>query len=155
MNFAISVSDLAPSQLSFFVIDNINKYTNTHPYDDIVIFSEDVSAPCIQPRFGVVQIYESWGYEFPVIATNITTALKTINCPSPRKKFLYIWDLEWFRKQYSYDYLTKVYRNDELSLIAKSSEHAKIISGVWGKDVVGIVENFDIDEIAKIVSKWT
>jgi len=150
-NLNILVSELGPSQMNYFLIRNVNHFHANNPNSNIQVFTENLSRFCLQPHFGVMNVSEAWGQSGPFIATNISTASKLTTYPLSKKKFFYIWDLEWLRPQYRvYDMYSPFYLDPTLELICRSEEHKKLTENAFNRDVKHIIENFDIDKLNEI-----
>jgi hypothetical protein len=146
------VNDLSFSQASFYLINYANKAVMNDGHE-VIVFYENPVLPCLGASFSLMQMHEAWDYSGPLIANNINLASKLINLPGTSEKYFYVWDLEWTRvRNKHYHTLARVYRHPNLKLIARSLCHSRIISSCWNVDVVGIVENYNIDKIIEIVN---
>ena len=160
MNLNFLVNNLSSSQLSYYLISNINKDIKKRETIDCdhIIFFEDIARLCLQPICALMHLHESYGAEGFSIATCCGTAEKLLRSvgQSSREKFLYVWDLEWLRGQGSqrkFEYFSNIYGDPSLQLIGRSKEHAKIIKNCFNREVCGVVDNFNIEEIEQIVDK--
>ena len=114
---------------------------------------------CIDPnklnyQFSTLQESEVWGFDAPVIATDLQTASTLINTTGPTKKYFYVWDLEWMRMGgFKHKTLSKIYNNESLELIARSKRHAKIIEQCWRKPS-HVMNDFSSTELLEIIKKW-
>ena len=155
-NFSVLVPNLGSSQLSFFVITQINKMFEEKPDKDAIVFYENMSSSCMPVNFAVMDISECWSHAGPVIATSFSTAEKLRCFPSERKLF-YVWDLEWIRntpaQSVQYENFKDVYTNKSLKLIARSQSHKKLIENCFNRDVDYTVENFNMQQITRIVNE--
>lgn len=151
-NFSVLVANSGASQLSFCVIKEINKLTQTHPQIDAILFYENQHKNCLPPNFSTMQISEAWGQSGPIIATSISTANKLASFPS-EKKFFYVWDLEWIRNSQikEYEKYSNVYKDKSLKLIARSESHKKIIENAFNREVSYVVSDFNIEKILTIL----
>jgi hypothetical protein len=153
MNIGVMVDSLAASQLCYYFIDNTNKFLAANPKASVFAFYEELSYPCIFPEFSFMQIFEAWGFNGTLIATNLTSAAKLCRFTATDKKFFYVWDLEWTRHgQREFAGLETVYRNSSLRLIARSNDHARVIENCWNTKVHGVVNNFDYNQLLEIIN---
>jgi hypothetical protein len=151
MKLGIMVNDLSGSQQGFYLINYMNYAVNQG--HEVTVFYEIPSIPCVSIGFGIMQIHEAFSYDAPVIASNINLACKLASFPGPSEKFFYLWDLEWLRMpQKQYSMLQSIYRNPAYKLIARSKEHASVIESCWNVPVAGIVENFNIEHIVRMIN---
>ena len=69
------------------------------------------------------------------------------------EKYFYIWDLDWHRQNgRDFEYTIQAYNNPQLNLIARSSSHAKAIKNYCNRDVCGVVDNFNIDQLMGVIN---
>lgn len=147
MKLGIALKDLGPSQLSYHLVHQANAMLAQHPTLDIVAFVEGQSPSPLSANFAQMPIYEAWGYGGDVIATNFTTAAKLLDFPCPKRRFFYVWDLEWVRPFHRrmYGEWEKVYRCPHLKLIARSAEHASVIERCWNRPVWAVLEDLNLE----------
>lgn len=154
MQLNFLVNDMSASQLSFYLIKEINRLTEQleTSHIDCIVFYENMAQLPIAPNFAIMQIAEAWAQSEPVVATSLSTAAKLIDFPATHQKFFYVWDLEWLRGQRKvYNWYEPIYTNKKLSLIARSKEHADLIRNAYNRDVCGIVENFKIEDLINVI----
>lgn len=153
MKLGIVVDDLAASQQAFYLINYVNQSVMVDN-NDITVFFRTPRIPCVTVGFGMMQIHEAYGFDGPLVSTNLNTANRVARFPGTREKYFYVWDLEWLRmKDKTFQSLASVYRNPVHKLIARSKEHRKIIENCWNTSVVGIADNFDIKHITGIINE--
>ncbi len=148
----IMLSHLGTSQLAFYAINNANK-TLLENGQDVLIFYELPAPSCVNLECGLMQTQEAWNFDGPLIAPNLNLASKLIGFPGTKQKFFYVWDLEWLRiPNKDFVTLSTIYRSPLLKLIARSSEHAKLINKAWNVDIAGIVPNYNIHAMLELIN---
>lgn len=147
----IVVDSLGRSQMAYELTRELNRINRLPSYWDIIVFYHTYDKMIKKPNFAMMMEQELWGFDAPVLATDLATADRLIKSPCPTKKFLYVWDLEWTLKNYDVDLLASVYMNKNIELVARSVEHAKIITNCWRKPVE-IIEGFNYEQLAKLLS---
>ena len=153
MKLGIILEDTSANQLSYYVIRNLNLAANNNRDKDFVVFFENATPNVIQPTFAIMNSSEIWNFDGVLISTTASNTLLSINAIAPEKKFFYVWDLEWARPHGKrFDYMIEAYNNPEISLIARSDDHAKAIHNYCNRDVCGIVPNFNMDQLMEIVT---
>jgi hypothetical protein len=152
MKVGILMSDFSCSQLSFYVIRNVNEACNTSPKNDYIGFFENLSGNVIEPSFCLMNMSEVWGFEGFLVATSASTALTLIKAVTPSKKYFYVWDLEWIRNPHNYHTLLAIYRHPSINLIARSETHAKAIENFCNKRVVGVMDDFNLSDLGDIIN---
>lgn len=146
------IPDVGFSQLSYYLVKNLNQLILDKPQFGITVFFENPQPVFTNLLFPLMHISEAYEVRCPLIATSLSTADKLIHFPGCRRKLFYVWDLEWIRiqnKQYSV--LENIYRNKELKLIARSSEHADLIKECWNISPAYILDDFDIKGLENIL----
>jgi hypothetical protein len=118
-----------------------------------IIFYANYAVPYTHINIGMMQDIEAWDYKGIVIATDIPTLKKLLNCPCPTHKFLYIWDFEWMTMDIqNFSELKNYYLNPEVELIVRTQEHFDIIAKVWKKPFM-VIEDFNKEGIRELLNK--
>ena len=152
MRGGIIIESLGLSQMAFELTTEMNKLDRLDEYWDIMVFYHSYDRIIKAPRFAMLQEQELWGYPAPVLATDLLTADRLLNCPRPTKKYFYVWDLEWTINPYDIDVLASVYMNEDIELVARSKEHAHIIKNCW-REPIAIIEGFNYEDIIELFSR--
>jgi hypothetical protein len=148
----IILEDLSASQLSYYVIKNINEYVGSDNYD-FVIFFENSATSILQPDVSIMSISEIWGFDGTLISTSISTTLSMINTFA-KSKYFYVWDLEWVRGHgKDFHYLIQAYNNKDVELIARSKEHALAVENYCNRKVDHVINNFDLKKIMRTINE--
>lgn len=148
----VVLGDLGPSQLSYYVVKNINQRCETTAKDDFVAFVENISTHILEPDFGIMNIGEVWSFDGVLIATSVSTALQVIKAVNSAEKYFYVWDLEWMRQSgHDFAYTVKAFNDPKINLIARSEEHARAIKNYCNREVIGIVDNFNTEQLYKVI----
>ena len=91
---------------------------------------------------------EVWSFQGHLITTSISTTMTAIKSMSPAEKYFYVWDLEWLRDHgKNFEYNIPAFIDEDISLIARSKTHAMAIKNYCNRDVIGIVEDFNLDQL--------
>jgi len=149
INIAAIIDDLSMSQKSFYLIKEFNKcISNT----DIStgIFYNRISTPPIEPLFACKNVAFLGSYQGVIISTTAQEAEITLKTANNSKRFLYLWDMDWTMKPVDFDKYMSILRDDRLRIIARSQSHVDCIENFCNKNVVGIVDNWDIDSLMEI-----
>ena len=152
-NFNVLVPDTGASQLSYFVIRNINSLCESNSEIDVILYYENYHKSCLPANFCTMQISDCWFQDGPTIATSFSTAnkLKNFTC---EKKLFYIWDLEWIRNQSStkqYEQCRDIYCDKSIDIIARSESHKHAIENAFNRKVNYIVPDFETAKILEIL----
>ena len=149
----ILTPDLGYSQLTFQLITGVNSALADNKFLDICVFIENVVQFSWYPNFPIMTTYYAYSYPYQLFATSLTTAKKLIEFPLCKNKVFYIWDMEWTQiKDKEYDEIASIYKDPNLELVARSTNHAKYIEKCWDRPVSHIVEDFNIIDLMKVTS---
>jgi len=66
-------------------------------------------------------------------------------------KYLYVWDMEWLTRPVNFSVACNILRDERLKLIARSDAHATVINSFCNKQLSGILDNWNINELLTIV----
>lgn len=147
----ILVNKLDMSQLGYSMTVSVNELLNENNDLDVLVFYETWGKAPTQTQFCMMMERECWGLQGNLISTDIRTTERMIRCPGPRKKYFYVWNLEWvFMDGLSFEYLSSVYCHPSIELIARSQSHAKILTETWKKPAY-VMENFDKTVLKAII----
>lgn len=150
----IALNNLGASLLNYCAITNINKFMKQNYKTDIICFYENTIKQSIPLDAASMQSVELWGYDGPVIATNLNLAHDICKIPSIKKRFFYVWDLEWYyMDDKNFEKLQEVYCNPDLTLITRNADYANILDSVWNANAYDIVEDFNLEKMMDIVCK--
>jgi hypothetical protein len=148
----VVVDDLSASQLSYHIIKNINKQVEESDTDFIAFF-QNSTANMLPMHFSSMCINEIWSFDGVAIATSVSTVLAISKTFSPKQKYFYVWDLEWCRtKGREFEYIIQAFNKDDIKLIARSKDYAKAIKNYCNRDVVGVMDNFNIKQLMDIIN---
>jgi len=150
------VNDLTASQLSFYLIKNLNDYKEKEDLE-AVLFFENSSSSAIKPAFPLMAINEIWNFDGVLISTDVETTLCLKKCFAPAKKIFYVWDLEWMRNKAGltkeFESIIQAFNDESIELIARSKDHAKAIENISNRKIKHIVENFNIEKLMRIANE--
>lgn len=153
MKLGFLVNNLGPSQLSYFLIRNTNLALAERAELDAVVFYETMTRPCLSPCFATMQLPEAFAFDGVAIATSLAGAARLLHFAGTSKKFLYVWDLEWIRmQQKDFASLRSIYGNQELTLLARSADHKKLLEDSWNRPVKAVVDDFCMRSILEAVN---
>lgn len=141
---------LAPSQLSFYLLTQINQFLENSNDYDFVIFQTHLMPPTIIPNCMCLNSTEIWSFDGTLITTDLDNADSCCKATNNARNILYLWDLEWKRGNNNYLRNLSILRHPRLELAARSEDHARVIRNYANKDVK-VIENANIKEFIS----WT
>ena len=140
------------SQLGYYATKSANWIAEKMTNVDIVMFVKEHAVHPVMPLFATMAETDIWGYDAPVIATDLASAKTLLSASGPTEKFFYVWDLEWLRDPENYHTLLAIYRHSDIKLIARSETHAKAIKNFCNREVVGIMDDFNLSDLEEIIN---
>ena len=146
------MGDLGPSQNCFYLIKEFNKAATSKDVSVSAFYNKPMM-PVTQPHFSCRNISFLSGYNGVAIATSILSADTLLKSHNNSKKYLYLWDIEWLLRPVNFTAACGVLLDDRLKLIARSESHATVINHFCNKQLSGIVDNWNIDELLKVTTK--
>tara|TARA_R110000824_G_scaffold32871_2_gene105934 strand:- start:2845 stop:3315 length:471 start_codon:yes stop_codon:yes gene_type:complete len=152
IKLAAVVDDLGPSQKCFYLIKEFNKAAMSKDVS-ISTFYNRPATPVTRPHFSCRSVAFLSGYHGAAIATSLTCAETLLRSHNRSDKYLYLWDIDWLVTPVNFSVACDILRDDRLKLIARSESHARVIGDFCNKEVSGIVDNWNIDELQGIIAK--
>lgn len=146
MRLGVYATALDSSQSCALTVQAINDHLAANPLDDVVMFVSRFGVCPVWPRFAVFQEQEVWCWPDAVAAIDFISAQKLIRTIGPKRKLLYLWDLEWCFVQRSFSDNASVYLSKDLEIVTRSQDHADIVSTCWRDSKV--VEEFNVGKLA-------
>lgn len=135
------LNDCSASELAFNILERGMTHSDTL---DTTIFYNIITKPCIDSLVSKMHILEAYLYDGPIIATDLNSAVKLINFPSPCPKMFFLNDLEWTRlPQRNFAQLEQIYRNPQLHLFCRSEDHKKVVENCWNRKVEFVINRYN------------
>jgi hypothetical protein len=69
------------------------------------------------------------------------------------KKYLYLWDIEWLINPMPFSTAINILLDKRLNIIARSKSHALIIENFCNKKVVGVVDNWNLNQLLSLLTE--
>jgi len=152
MSIGFLVDKLDMSDSSICLANFTNKYLDNNPNKSLPVFRLETTYIPYVCRFSVNEAKQAWAFRGSLLATNLKCANILLDLKIPKKKYFYVWDLEWlYRTDMTFEQYSRIYQNDNLELIARSQEHATIIENCWKKPI-DIIKDFDYDRTSSIIA---
>ena len=135
----------------YFVVDNLNKLTYTTTNNSL--FCNDV-----HPNFplyintNMLQRVSAHSFSGILITDELNLTQDLINITYAKKKFLYLYNLDWMYVQNpQFSFLKSALLNDRIELIARTKQHFDIIQGLF-KTPKYIMSEWDYKTLIEIDS---
>lgn len=154
MKLGFLLSHIGDAEVSKTFIKKANEFLCSHQDVDIIGFVANQVSPTIHPSFATMNINEAFDYNGAVVATNLAMAEKIVNFPGPRKKYYYLWELDWTKETgRTFEELLALFHNPKLSIIARTPEDKMVIERCWNCRVQGVIPDCDIGRFVELVRK--
>ena len=150
MNIAAIINDLGPSQKAFYMIKEFNKLCASASNSCVAFVN--TSGVCVtKPLFSCMSIGFFSGFNGIAIATTIEEAKSLLETTNNSDKYLYLWDMIWTERTVNHQAFCDVLRDPRVKLIARSESHARAIQNFCNKRVVGVVDDWNHQQLLKII----
>ena len=152
MKISAIVDNLGPSQKNFYMIKEFNKAAMSKDMS-MSAFYNTPSIPVTQPHFSCRNISFLSGCSGVAIATSLVTAETLLKSHNNSDKYLYLWDIDWLTRSVNFQVACDILLDNRLKLIARSDSHATVINHFCNKRLTGTLDNWNIDELLKIIEQ--
>jgi|TARA_R100001163_G_C5052650_1_gene189284 hypothetical protein len=149
---AAVVNDLGPSQKSFYLIKEFNRAAASKDFSMSVFYSRP-SVPVTRPHFSCKNISFLSGYDGAVIATTLPEADMLLKSHTSADKYLYLWDIDWLTQPVNFSVACNILLDKRLKIIARSDSHATVINNFCNKQLDGILDNWNMEELIRILDQ--
>lgn len=151
--FGFLIDAVGPSQHSVYLTQQVNALIGQNPDFAPCVFYRNFDKIVEPPLFALLNCYETWSFDGIAIATDMYSAKLLLKCPGPKKRFFYVWNMEWaFEPNQQHAELAEIYLNSKLPLIARSKYHADILTKIW-QPPVAILEEFNHEQLASFIKE--
>ena len=135
------------SEQNYIIIKEINEIV-PNSLEEISIATNDVSTKVMEVFTAVTNVAEIGCFQNgALIATNIVNARQILSAHASSRKILYLWDLDWLHGMFNYEWLYDTLSNDRLEIIVRSEAHRSALLNLCGKEPVGILQNFKLEQL--------
>lgn len=146
--FSFVTPSLSASQLAWDMIYKTNGFLEKHPYIEISFFVAYQDLPIITPQSAIYQLTDLTSSNDILIATD-PYSWHMIQPVLAKAKYYYIYDMMLLK--YVPPIELQQMKNSKTIFIARSKDHREFINKNLPMSVHHICENFDIEQMAKIV----
>lgn len=138
--------------MGYHLIRGINNLMDQRDDVDVVVYYETMHRQTLPHKFATMQVAECWNQLTPVVATSLSTINKLLQFPGPTHKIYYVWDLEWLRNgNRYYNHYRIPFLSPDVTLVARSKDHAALISSTFNVEVEHVIEDCRIDQFLKVI----
>lgn len=151
IKFGWACVDFNPSQITYELTEQSNKYLDEHFDVSIAAFFIENSKPVLPLKFPRFHLKDCATFDGILIATDSTTAISIKNYKR-NKLFYYISDFHELLRSKN---LKEIMENDDILKFTRSKDYLEILKLNFKTSRISenIVEDFDIDQILSIVKE--
>ena len=149
-NIAAVINDMGPSQKAFYLVKEFNKAI-ANVQISVSAFFNMAMMPVIRPLFCCNNIAFIANYHGNAISTSLTEADILLKSNTNSVKYLYLWDMDWLTQPVHFTPAMNILRDDRLNIIARSKSHSDIIENFCNKSPMGIVDNWNLDQLVGVI----
>lgn len=151
MKIAAVIDNLGPSQKSFYMIKEFNKACDDTKLCLSAFFVRS-AIPVVPVMFSCKSISFLSGFHGTAISTTVTEADALLKSSNNSRKIFYMWDAEWLISPRNFHEISSVLLDNRLDIICRSDSHAKLLENFCNKKPIGIVDNWNMEQILGILN---
>ena len=126
-------SSINDSDQNFFMINNLNKLGHTSTQSCLFYDVQNIKISS-QIHINTFPRVQALYFDDILITDELTEAPALLNIPNARKRFIYLYHLEWpYIQNTHFKQLESILINDNIELIARSESHSQLISQLFKK----------------------
>jgi len=152
INITAVLEDLGPSQKAFYFIKNFNELSRNQNFS-CSAFLCNIGVPVTKPLFSCSSVSFFSDYFGIAMSTTIAEADMLLKSHNNSKKYLYLWDMEWLTRSMNYSQVCNILLDKRLKIIARSKSHAQIIENFCNKKPIGIVEDWNKEQLITLLER--
>lgn len=152
ISLAAVVDHLGPSQKSFYLIKEFNKAAHSNEIC-VSVFFERSSIPVSPTMFSCKSVSFLSGYHDIAISTTLANTDMLLKSNNRATKYFYMWDIEWLIQPRNFSSICDVLLDPRLSIICRSESHADLLYNFCNKRSIGIIDNWNINQLLNIVQR--
>jgi hypothetical protein len=135
------------SEENYEIIKEVNNFV-IDSLEEISIVVNDISTKMMEVNTAVSNIAEIGCFHDGVlITTNILNARQALSAHTSSRKLLYLWDIDWVHEVFNYEWLYDTLSDDRIEVIVRSEEHKKALKNLCGKEPLGVLQNFKLEQL--------
>ena len=120
---------------------------------NITVFFNNHGKMIDSAQYNVMPASNMWKTNMPVIATDDMSAKFLLATHTIKKKYFYIWSLDWLmKKARKVEDNLALYCNNKLELLVRDEDMYKLVSSVWKKPT-GILDDFNSEQLCEIAAR--
>ncbi len=144
------VDNIGASQMAYYLVEKSNAISEAGDAR-IIVFYDQLHRPCRKLLLPAMMMIEAWAQPGVSIATSISTAARLLSFPGPQQKMFYVWDMSWLRNPKRVGPFTELFRNPELTLIARCPDHAAVLTNNFNVKVPYVFDNFNSESLLRAI----
>ena len=90
-------------------------------------------------------------YHHTTISTTLQEADMLLKSNNNSTKYLYLWNMDWLMQPIHFAPAMDILRDERLHIISRSKSHSDIIENFCNKSPIGIVDNWNLDQLVEVI----
>lgn len=127
---AILFDDLYKRDRNYFFMKALNEYVQTN---EACAFIVNVTTKVIPTDFAYSSISDLAHFNGTVVATSLETADAAIKCAAKQKKIFYMWEMEWYNRDFPFTRVQNILSN--INVFTRSDYQAEIVNNCFNLNV--------------------
>jgi hypothetical protein len=150
VTLGVIINSNMPSQQWNSILPTLEKLT-IHTNISPMIFCDMPPTQAITVNIPIFSLVDAFGFDGITIANNLSSAHSSLLLPNVKKRYFYMWDLEWLLPNYfGFNMAHSIYTDPKITLISRHKNHYNIFKKCW-KTPNFIIEEFNYDDIYKLL----
>lgn len=152
MKTMLVLQHLGFAEQNYDVLKEVNNVIED-TIDDISVSIFDLSNKMMQINCAVFSIAELSSFSDGVMICFDTKHIGDLtHSYNNSKKVLYLWDLDWFFRPSGYEDLYDNINSEELTIIVRSEEHARVLENCFDRKPHAILEEFKLGDLWNLLA---
>ena len=145
------VDHIGASHMAYYLIEQGNALSDAGDAQ-VTVFFDQLHRPCRRLRIPTMMMIEAWAQPGISIATSCSTAARLLSFPGPQRKLFYVWDMSWLRNPKRVGAFSELFRNPDLTLIARCPDHSYALENDFNVKVPFCFDNFDREGLLEVLN---
>jgi hypothetical protein len=141
-NLNFLVDHVGASHMAYCLIEQGNSISE-HGDANVTVFYDQLHRPCRRLLIPAMMMIEAWAQPGISVATSLSTVSRLLKFPGASQKMFYVWDMTWLKNPKYVGTYSSIFRNPELTLIARCDDHRDAICDVFNTEVPYVFDNFN------------
>jgi hypothetical protein len=146
----VIINSHTPSQQWNTILPVLGRLINETDISPMIFCGVMPMRPIIE-KVPIFSLMDASGFDGITIANDLSSAHSSLLFPNVKKRYFYMWDLEWLLPDYpGFHQANSIYTDPRLTLISRHQNHYNLFKQCW-KTPELLIEDFNYEEIYKLL----